>query len=249
MEQKHKKRRKRSPVMAAMTASLLVLILLVTTMAMLSSQDIVKNTFNAGSLDITLIEPKWHPENAQGILPGDYLDKDPGVVSNEELDVYVFLKVSIPCDKLIIEDVSGNALTNGTADLPLFKLVSDDQKEADTNALQKYHDDVWKLLDDDNNGYTYYTPSTDDNCGEYVYVYAYLGGNAVTLRELQKDEQTSKPLFDKVYVSNFNENFNVKASRDYSVRVEAYGIQTRYLGDGGEPVNEPKAVWQKIISN
>lgn len=55
------------------------------------------NTFTLGSVDITLTEEHWVAANAQGILPGKTLPKDPRVTNVGESSAYVFLKVQEPC--------------------------------------------------------------------------------------------------------------------------------------------------------
>lgn len=73
----------------------------------------LSNTYTIGSIDITLTEPNWVAANAQGIMPGDVLAKDPTVENTGASDAYVFVKVSIP-----------TGTVDGVADTELFTLVN-----------------------------------------------------------------------------------------------------------------------------
>lgn len=65
--------------------------------AYFTDTETVTNTFTLGSVEITLTEPHWKPELAEGILPGAVLAKDPRVTNVGESPAYVFLKVEEPC--------------------------------------------------------------------------------------------------------------------------------------------------------
>ena len=82
--------------------------------------------------------------------------------------------------------------------------------------------------------------------GTYSYIYGYTGSNVSGLQALKTGEQTTA-LFDKFIVTNFNET-KLDRTRDYSIIVEAYGIQTQYLGLNTE-ANDPGQVWQRVIDN
>ena len=56
----------------------------------------LSNTYTIGNIEIELTEPGWVAANAQGIMPGDVLVKDPTVQNTGSSDAYVFVKVSIP---------------------------------------------------------------------------------------------------------------------------------------------------------
>ena len=255
-EKKNKK--KRSPALAAAIILLFViLVLLIATLAYFSSFDEVTNVFEGGRIDIVLTEPKWNPGDAKNIVPGEYLNKDPYITNNEELPAYVFLKVTVPAVKVNYDNSSGadkgSPQYDGTSEfLPMYKFVtvnesgtpndaSDDilTKDESFTSTQVYND-AWQIL----GGYPKAVGNDDNKAFEYVYVYK--ANEAIGISALEPGQKTIKPLFDKIYLQNFRNDNAYNADRDYSVRVEAYGIQTRYLASDGGDINDPAVIWNKI---
>ena len=78
----------------------------------------LSNTYTIGNIEIELTEPGWVAANAQGIMPGDVLVKDPTVQNTGSSDAYVFVKVSIP-----------TGTVDGTADTELFTLVNSNNQD------------------------------------------------------------------------------------------------------------------------
>lgn len=78
----------------------------------------LSNTYTIGNIEIDLTEPGWVAANAQGIMPGDVLVKDPTVQNTGSSDAYVFVKVSIP-----------TGTVDGTADTELFTLVNSNNQD------------------------------------------------------------------------------------------------------------------------
>lgn len=58
--------------------------------------DSVTNEFTIGSVDIDLVEPNWKEENAENIVPGQEIVKDPKVINTGINDAYVFTIVQVP---------------------------------------------------------------------------------------------------------------------------------------------------------
>ncbi len=231
-------KRKRSPAMTATIILMFLLIVLMITLAFFTSVDEVTNVFNAGNVDIVLTESEWKPADAQNIVPGTVLDKNPKITNNDEMDVYVFLKVTVPYDELKIEnstDQKGKAVFTG--EVPLYKFVVTD--EYGTDSFQDSFDNVqkvgkgWLLL----SGY----PTIDNVQKTYTYVYAHTQDNG-RLLPLMKQHTTQYALFDKIRLMNFNEQ-QFDPQRDYSVRVEAYGIQTNFLKENNTTTTDPEEVW------
>ena len=238
----NKKKKKRSPALAAAIVAVFMLLVIVTTMAMFTSKDLITNTFEAGRLDIVLLEPNWKASNAKNIVPGDVVAKDPKIVNNDEVDAYVFLKVTIPCAQVILEYTQGEnkgKAIDGTGDIdtPMYKFIVDGatpDRDSTTGFGQVFRSS-WVEVQKGSNG-----------DGTYSYIYGYKGENVSGLQALKTGEQTSA-LFDKFIVTNFNET-KLDRTRDYSIIVEAYGIQTQYLGLNTE-ANDPQQVWQRVIDN
>ncbi len=267
-----KKKKKRSPALAAAIILLFVIIsVLIFTLAFFTSFDEITNVFNSGRIDIILTEPKWKPEKAKNIVPSAYLDKDPYITNNEDVPVYVFLKVTVPAVKYDYDSVDSNkgskvTLTEGTQTgyLPVYKFVTIDDKGTPDDKTDDIYsknnefssaqtiNDKWVLL---NNNYPKLINSTGENAAKtaaYEYVFYYKGYSATdSIIPLNSGQTTAKPLFDQIYLQNFrNTNFSdgrgFVADRNYGIKVEAYGIQADYLSF---ETNDASSVWALINGN
>ncbi len=266
-----KKKKKRSPALAAAIILLFVIIsVLIFTLAFFTSFDEITNVFNSGRIDIILTEPKWKPEKAKNIVPSAYLDKDPYITNNEDVPVYVFLKVTVPAVKYDYDSVNSNkgskvTLTEGTQTgyLPVYKFVTIDDKGTPDDKTDDIYsknnefssaqtiNDKWVLL----NNYPKLINSTGENAAKtaaYEYVFYYKGDSATkSIIPLNSGQTTAKPLFDQIYLQNFrNTNFSdgrgFVADRNYGIKVEAYGIQADYLSF---ETNDASSVWALINGN
>ncbi|MEE3450076.1 MAG: hypothetical protein VZR27_05165 [Acutalibacteraceae bacterium] len=240
--QKSNKKQNRSSLKLMIISLGLLIILLTVTLAMFTSGDFVSNRFSGGKVDISLIEPDWQYENGMNVIPGDIIPKNPGVVNNEKLDVYVFLKVTVPCDTdLVIENDQGEDKgkpLSAVYPVPLYKFIDkDDQMNTDLNSTQQVNAE-WVLI------YGYPVTNTDNT--EYTYVYGYIGSNQnpKRLEALSENQKTTQPLFNKIQVLNFGEK-GFDSERSYGITVKAYGIQTQFL-NGDLTTNIPDEVWAKI---
>lgn len=272
-EIKPKKKKKRSPVLLTTILLLFLLIVILVTLAFFTSTDEVTNRFEGGKIDIILSEPKWKPEKAINIVPDATLDKDPYITNNENVPAYVFLKVTVPAVKYNYDDNDGSdkgsKIAAPTEYIPLYKFAvtndngtpddaSDDYLEWDKNftTSQKYYNDAegnssaWKLIPP-NASESFDNPKKigSGNNTAYEYIFVYKGGNAF-IGELAPHTTTTKPLFDAVHLLNFRNDdvYYTSGASSYSIKVQAYGIQSKYLGNNGEDVNDPLAVWNKINS-
>ena len=254
-EIKPKKKKKRSPVMLTTILLLFLLIVILVTLAFFTSTDEATNRFEGGKIDIILSEPKWKPDKAINIVPDATLDKDPYITNNEDIPAYVFLKVTVPAVKYNYDDNDGpdkGSKIEGTSQyIPLYKFAVDNSGTLSWNTSfnyeQKYHAN-WALVTLTG----FQNPrliGEGTSSAAYEYVFVYKGGNAI-IGELAPHTTTTKPLFDAVHLLNFrNDNvYNNSGARSYSIKVQAYGIQSKYLGNNGEDVNDPVAVWNKINS-
>ena len=236
-------KKKRSPAIRAALVSLLIMMTLVVTLAMFTSGDLVTNRFESGRLDIVLLEPNWEPSDAVNVVPGDTIPKDPQVQNVDETDAYVFLKVTVPCVDLKLDDSEGNKVTtNGV--VPMYKFVVNGVSPT-SNASETSFDQVcnsqWEMLTG--------VGGADSERHVYTYIYAYKGtGTTGTVAVLHPNE-TTPALFDSLKVNNFNEKSTVLETRkNYSVNVEAYAIQAKYLANGNDTTNIAQTVWGRINS-
>ena len=242
-KQKSNKKQNRSSLRIMIISLGLMIVLLTVTLAMFTSGDLVTNRFSGGRVDISLIEPNWDYEDGLNVVPGEIIAKDPYVVNNEKLDVYVFLKVIVPCDSdIVIEDDQGDdkgkPLDGIVYPVPLYKFRDqNDYFDPDLNSEQAVNPQ-WVLI----TGY----PEVNDGNTEYTYVYRYIGNNqeSKTLQALSEGQQTSSPLFNSIKVLNFGEK-GFDPNRNYGIKVKAYGIRTEFL-NGDMTTNIPSEVWEKI---
>lgn len=221
----------------AALGSAAMLVLIGSTMAFFTSTDSVTNRFAGSRVDITLTETKWDPETAQGVIPGDELDKNPQIINNEDIDTYVFMRVTVPCDTQMIDNDNGTPLGGLGSDVPLYKFMTGDGNDPESftyndsfSAAQSVHSH-WSLVNGDR-GFTHY----DSEGKKYIYVYAYTSGNE--LAPVRKGEAT-EPLFDKLHLWNFSES-GYNENTDHSVRVEALGIQADIAG---HPADDISGIW------
>ncbi len=240
MSDQQNKKKKRPPLLAAIVVTLLMILVLIVTMAMLASKDMITNPFEAGTIDISLLEPSWNETKAKNIVPGTVLNKDPQVINRDKQDVYVFLKVTIPCAKLQLESNSdtnkGAKIYDGTDNIPLYRfLVGDARADQNIHSFDQTVRGSWKLVEQNYVGES-----------QYYYVYGYKGSNTADALEILHQGDVTQKLFDKVELMNINE-VSFDKTRDYSIYVEAIGIQANYLGD--VQTNDPVAVWGKVTSN
>ena len=210
----------------AVIASVTALVVISSTMAFFSSNDNTTNKFIGTRFDISLTETKWDAEQAKEVIPGQELDKNPQITNKEQTE-QVSLTLVTPMD---------SALTN----VPMYKFMISAGTNPETylsdtefSPKQKVHSH-WKLIDDSGSNYTYFNSEEQ----QLVYVYAYAEGD--TLTPLRKNEIT-EPLFDKLRLWNFNEQFDPLKS--HNVRVEALGIQTDIPGISAGNIS---SVWEIV---
>lgn len=68
--------------------------------AYFTDTDSVTNTFTIGNVDIEVLEPNWDSTNAENLMPGDTVTKDPKIHNKSTTNpAYVFMKVESPCTK------------------------------------------------------------------------------------------------------------------------------------------------------
>ena len=249
-ERKRSKRKKHPLTLALIIMSALTIIIMIT-MALFTSFDEVTNRFNGGRVDIVLTEPHWKPEKALNVVPDAVLDKDPYITNNEEVPVYVFLKVTVPYSSFEVEkntpEVSKGAVEHSkVADekIPFYKFVVTDNNNVDSydpnfDYRQSVHDE-WIQVGN---------VSYDGTNKTITYVYGYKDSNTNNkLFPLIKGASTTKPLFDKIRVLNFDNGYDTNSS-GYSIKVEAYGIQMNYLTNDPDKSDDPETVWNVITSN
>jgi len=267
------KKKKRSPGLIAGMILVVLMIILLVTLAMFMSYDEVTNVFVSGKLDIVLVEPNWDPSNAVNIVPNAELPKDPKVYNNE-VDADVFLEVTVPYVTLKIDNNNdqnkGQLLTGGTngwspdgskyVDVPLYKFMvntgTEDNPIYDHNTDYSSPAQMVHASDANTSGWQLMTTNSSDtytgkneNKKVYIYRYAYVEKDGEMKPMIHGTE--TPVLFDKIKLINFRENdseFTFERNRDYSIKVQAYGIQAYFLAENNMTKTVPAEVWAVLKS-
>jgi len=193
--------------------------------AYFTAADTATNTFTIGNISLELQEPGWDASNAENILPGQDIHKDPQIVNDGVNDEFVFLEVVIPYATL--QTANGDGTWNAAADVELFSY--------DVNTTD------WVQVGN---------AVKDEDAGTVTYVYGYAKNDAMTVLE---KEDTTPALFEYVRFANVADASDLDAS-SLAMEINAYGIQTTNLNDGDttiDGVNDdgktaPADVWAVI---
>ena len=136
------------------------------------------------------------------------------------------------------------------------------------NSLEQNVNPGWYLLKLGDDG-TSNQPTIDATKKTLTYIYAYVETDTLG-RMLDKDRQVvgesgkpalkpliatgtvEYPLFNKVYLQNFRERDVTQTpfpnpGQDYSIHIEAYGIQADFLKPNNTTTYDPEEVWTKYI--
>ena len=158
--------------------------------------------------------------------------------------------------------------------VPLYKFVAMDEEinieHYKNNSLQNYYDNTYTSAQKVNEKRWYLLPGYPTDNAEsrtFTYVYAYVqernipvDSNAIVqLEPLLAGRQTNIPLFNEIYLLNFREREEIKGTngtvtqtpfpepaRDYSIKINAYGIQANFLRENNETTTNPRAVWKML---
>ena len=220
----------------AVVCSAAVLAVIGSTMAYFTSTDQVTNQLIGSRFDITLTETKWSPDKGRNVVPGDELDKNPQIVNEERTTGYVFMRVTVPCDSQMVDNDDGTPLGSKKENVPMYKfmvhIAGDVYRIDETFSPAQAVNSYWTLLHEGNNTYTSF--DSENDMYEYVYAYAING----SLIPLAKGE-TTEPLFDKLQLWNFNEEYD--PGKSHSVEVTAFGIQADLPGYSADLIED---IWE-----
>lgn len=270
------KKYKRSPALNASIILVFLSIVLLITLAMFVSFDEVTNRFEAGKVDIVLEEPHWDPKDGEETVPNTFIDKDPTIRNKEEtVNTYVFLEVIVPYEddpNAIIETAyQDNATDAGKqvhkndsgAKIPYYKFIATDktvnEDEMEVSKLSYYYNenDYYSDKQNINKGWlllnNYPKENTTNKTFTYVYARVFAEDNTA-LAPLLPNQLAEYPLFNKIYLLNFREREKTDKvstafpdpARDYSIKINAYGIQANFLKPNNETTTNPHAVWQML---
>lgn len=171
----------------------------------------------------------------------------------------------IPYYKFIATKDSVNTENYSLTDSKLIKNDGYYKNDTEFYSSEQHVNSNWYLLNlgkDSNN--VPKNPSINETNKTFTYVYAYVVDSTAenpTLEHLIPGGVVEVPLFNKIYVMNVRERAEVKNnnnevtttpfpddSRDYSIHINAYGIQANFLENGNSTKTVPEEVWEMLKS-
>lgn len=181
--------------------------------AYLTDTDTADNIFTVGKVKIDLQEPAWEnaednndngiPDNAENITPNATIAKDPQVKNIGENNAYIYLKVTVPAEELIVADENGILLNNGLAQETQIYTYTKNENWTELEKTENVNEETGKIE-------------------SYTYVYYYNTELA--------PEATTDPLFNNVKFANVIEG-QVDLSEN-QINIQAYAIQSENLPEG-----------------
>lgn len=115
----------------------------------------------------------------------------------------------------------------------------------------------WYLMGSDSSSTNYTFTEKNTSNKTYTYRYAYVrnaDSDGIVMEPLLQGASTRNTLFDKIKLINFREDdegtgddkFKFERNRDYSIKVQAYGIQAYFLAENNTTKTDPYEVWQVL---
>ena len=181
-------------------------------LAYLTDTDTASNKFTIGQVKIDLQEPTWDeatdtdddgiPDFAENIVPNATIEKDPQVENVGSNSAYIYLKVTVPAEKVITAQSNGVLNNNGV--------------ETDTQLFSYTVNSDWTEITSERKTNT---NATTGEVESYTYVYYY--------KEAVAPNATTTTLFDSVIFANVIEG-QIDLTEN-QIDIEAYAIQSDNL--------------------
>lgn len=92
--------KKKSKKIIAIIVAAFAIIITGGVIAYLTDTDTATNTFTIGAVSIDLTEDNWNATNAQNVVPGQVINKDPAIENTGSNSAYVYLKIEEPVVEL-----------------------------------------------------------------------------------------------------------------------------------------------------
>ena len=125
----------------------------------------------------------------------------------------------------------------------------------DYNSSDQKINPGWVLVDLNDPSDGTGNPMIDETRKTFTYIYAHVADDKL-LAEVLPGQTVTYPLFNKVYLQNFRERKKTQEvstdfpdpTRDYSIHIEAYGIQANFLKPNNTTTRDPSDVWNNYIN-
>lgn len=206
------KKKKRTIILLSSSILAILVIIGCIVLAYLTHKDEVINILTVGDVKIALHESEY-PGNGDSdvnnMLPNIEVKKNPKVENTGMTSAYVFLKVSVPVEKITEVAFDGTNGEKKAQEVFYLKTNATSQETLENS----FYNDNWIELTDKESGTDY----QDIVC---TYIFGYK-------KALEHNEQTDV-LFDKVQLKNIIENEILRDSKLH-IDVQAIGIQADYL--------------------
>lgn len=198
-------------------------------MSFFTDRDEKINKFTVGKVDISLTEPEWEkkadenkngiPDEAEAMVPGQEVVKDPMITNVGKNDCYIFATVEVPSGDLIT--VQDNGMRNEKKMTQLYTYQAGEK---------------WKPMGS--------CKIVDEKGIErgIRYLYAYADEKGIC-RKVAPGEKTEQ-IFNKVKMANIMEGQGLD-EETFMIDIDAYGIQTENIADGSADMNK---IWS-IMAN
>ena len=206
------KKKKRTIILLSSSILAILVIIGCVVLAYLTHKDEVINILTVGDVKIALHESEY-PGNGDSdvnnMLPNIEVKKNPNVENTGMTSAYVFLKVSVPVEKITEVAFDGTKGEKKAQEVFYLKTNTTPQETLENS----FYNDNWIELTDKESGTDY-----QDTVRTYIFGYK---------KALEHSEQTDV-LFDKVQLKNIIENEILRDSKLH-IDVQAIGIQADYL--------------------
>ena len=198
-------------------------------MAFFTDKDEKINKFTVGKVDIVLEEPSWTqkpdsdqdgvPDEAENMVPGQKITKDPKISNVGKNDSYMFMTVQVPVQDLVT--VQDNGMKNPKAVTELYSYT-----------INK----GWVKMG------SCPVMGEDGTQTGVKHLYAYAGDNGECTKV--QPSASTPALFDSVKFVNIMEGQKLE-EQEFQMDIRSYGIQSDNLLESGADMKE---VWT-ILSN
>lgn len=222
------------------------------TLAFLTSQDEVTNTFTVGNVQINLDEPAVEPETGKvkddksrtedgnknvRMIPGRTIDKEPTVtVLKDSEDCYVRVKVTVDVsESWTAENAKAAGLMSDTEQFEtVFTTWANDfaAKYIKNNAMVGFNAENWTVSN----------PTVNLTEKTITYMLTYRNSITENIVENSTSDTELAPIFTDVVVPNGLTNAQLALLAGMEIKVEAHAIQA----EGFEAETEPEKTAEQV---
>lgn len=196
--------------------------------AYLTDAETATNTFTAGDVKTELEEPNWDPTKATDMVPYQVVAKDPQIENSGENDEIVFMRVTVPVERVTQVEENGTKGTTASQEI-VYLQKSGTSQGTHANAFNTTN---WIELTSKETNTDYATVDANGR-GTRTYVFGYK-------TKLAKGQKTDA-LFDQIQLKNVVER-ELTSQAGYDIKVEAFAIQADNVLRNGTKIDTTGAL-------